>query len=181
MPQTRIIYETQRLLLRQMTPDDAALWHGILSDAQAMRFYPRVYTRDEADEWTAKNLRRYERDGVGLWVAQRRDDRQFVGVCGITIQFIDGVGEHEIGYQMLPAFWRQGYATEAAAGARDYGFTTLGLRRLVSWMGPDNLPSRRVAEKVGMTLEKQTIQATSGKPHVVYAIRPAAGRAEGLW
>ncbi|MBI1372225.1 MAG: GNAT family N-acetyltransferase [Phycisphaera sp.] len=170
MSDPRVILKTERLILREMIAADAEHWFGILGDARAMRHFPKVYTRGEAAEWTTKNMRRYDAHGFGWWVMIRRDDGRFVGVCGISIQQIDGVGEHEIGYQLLPEFWGKGYATEAACAVRDHGFNVLNLPRLVSWMGPNNTPSRRVAERVGMTLEKETTNAATGEPHVVYAI-----------
>jgi ribosomal-protein-alanine N-acetyltransferase len=75
----------------------------------------------------------------------------------------------EIGYLFLRKLWGQGLATEAARACRDYGFNQLGYRRLISLIGPANLASRRVAEKVGMTLEKEIIKWNM--PICVYAIQ----------
>jgi RimJ/RimL family protein N-acetyltransferase len=80
---------------------------------------------------------------------------EFVGECGITIQDIDGVKEHEVGYKIAKEKWGRGYAHEAAAALVQYGFGTLGLSRLCSYMASDHLQSRRVAEKLGMVLEKE--------------------------
>ena len=79
----------------------------------------------------------------------------FVGDCGITLQDIDGAKEHEVGYRIGKAKWGRGYAHEAAAAVVQYGFETLGLNRLCSYMASDHLQSRRVAEKLGMLLEKE--------------------------
>ena len=80
--------------------------------------------------------------------------------------------EPEIGYHVVQYRWGQGFATEAASACRDYGLKTLRLGRLIAWMHPANVASRRVAEKIGMQLEKQT-NDSSGRPAVVYAIRAA--------
>ena len=78
-----------------------------------------------------------------------------MGQCGLTVQEVEGKNDVEIGYLFLRKFWGRGLATEAATAARDHGFNTLGYERLVSLIDPGNLASRRVAEKVGLTLEKE--------------------------
>ena len=88
-------------------------------------------------------------------MAVLEDSGEFVGQCGLTIQEVEGKNEVEIGYLFLRRFWGRGLATEAARAARDHGFNTLGYERLVTLIDPGNLASRRVAEKVGLTLEKE--------------------------
>ena len=79
-----------------------------------------------------------------------------MGQCGLICQpDVDGQAETEIAYLFLRTHWNRGLATEAAIACRDYGFETLKLEHLVSLIDPKNLPSRRVAEKVGMHVEKE--------------------------
>jgi RimJ/RimL family protein N-acetyltransferase len=92
-----------------------------------------------------------------------------VGDCGLTIQDVEGIGEIEIGYHVRRNLWAQGLATEAARSCRDYGFERLPVSQIVSLIRPENLASRRVAEKNGMTVWKQIVRA--GVPHLVYAIQ----------
>jgi RimJ/RimL family protein N-acetyltransferase len=113
-------------------------------------------------------LRSYREHGFGLWAAILKDSDEFAGQCGLVAQEVEGKDEVEIGYLFLRRFWGRGLATEAARACRDHGFDTLGYDRLVSLIDPGNLASRRVAEKVGMTLEKQTHKW--GKNISVYAI-----------
>jgi ribosomal-protein-alanine N-acetyltransferase len=80
-----------------------------------------------------------------------------LGYCGFYHQNIDGIAEIEIGYRIHPEYWNQGIATEAARRVRDYAFTDLQLPRVISLIHPENAASRRVVEKIGMTLEKDTI------------------------
>jgi ribosomal-protein-alanine N-acetyltransferase len=84
------------------------------------------------------------------------------------VRGVEGKQEVEIGYLFLRRFWGRGLTTEAVIAARDYGFYTLGYRRLVSIIDPANLASRRVAEKTGFTLEKKVEKW--GKVVCVYAI-----------
>ena len=94
---------------------------------------------------------------------------ELVGDCGLTIQHVDGHGEIEIGYHVRRDLWGQGLATEAARACRDFGFQRLPVDRLISLIRPENLQSRRVAEKNGMTVWKEVLR--QGLPHLVYAIR----------
>ena len=76
-----------------------------------------------------------------------------IGNCGITIQHIDGKDEYEIGYHIHKDYWNKGFATEAARSVMEYGFNSLKLEKLCSYMAKDHSASREVAEKIGMTLE----------------------------
>ena len=81
-----------------------------------------------------------------------------IGDCGLYArQIVDGVEEVEIGYHVRRALWGQGYAPEAARACRDYGFARLEVNHLISLIRPENLQSRRVAEKIGMRLSKETV------------------------
>jgi RimJ/RimL family protein N-acetyltransferase len=84
-------------------------------------------------------------------------------------QNVDAVDEIEIGYHVRRDLWSRGYATEAARACRDFGFANLGVDRLISLIRPENLASRRVAEKNGMTISKEVIKADL--LHYVYAIK----------
>ena len=91
-----------------------------------------------------------------------------IGDCGITRQEVDGEHFYEIGYHLRRDYWGQGFATEAACACRDWGFAHLKAERLISLIRPENLPSRRVAERNGMTIWKEIIWR--GLPHLVYSI-----------
>jgi RimJ/RimL family protein N-acetyltransferase len=164
-PITNKALQTERMVLRLMEMSDVDDLMGIFSDPVAMRHYPSTKSRQEAQEWVRRVQESYRDRGFGLWVAVLEDSGEFVGQCGLTVQEVEGKNEVEIGYLFLRKFWGRGLATEAARAARDHGFNTLGYERLVSLIDPGNLASRRVAEKVGLTLEKW------GKRICVYAIR----------
>jgi RimJ/RimL family protein N-acetyltransferase len=94
---------------------------------------------------------------------------ELIGDCGLTVQDVDGANEIEIGYHLRRDLWGQGLATEAASACRDFGFARLPVERLISLIRPENLPSRRVAEKNGMTVWKEVMW--KDLLHLVYAIR----------
>jgi ribosomal-protein-alanine N-acetyltransferase len=94
---------------------------------------------------------------------------ELIGDCGLVRQSVDGVDEIEIGYHVRRDLWGQGYASEAARACRDYGFASFEVDRLVSLIRPENMASRRVAEKNGMSVWKEVTR--SNLLHYVYAIR----------
>jgi [ribosomal protein S5]-alanine N-acetyltransferase len=136
-----------------------------------MRFYPSPLDRIGVVDWIKRNRLRYQKDGHGLWAMVLKPTDELVGDCGLTGQVVDGNREIEIGYHVRRDLWGQGLAPEAALACRDYGFRQLSVDRLISLIRPDNLPSRRVAEKMGMSLWKQVMWRNL--PHNVFAmLRP---------
>jgi RimJ/RimL family protein N-acetyltransferase len=145
---------TPRLAFREMRLDDLDDLAALLGDSQVMRYYPHPKDRDEALAWITWNQRLYRDHGVGLWLLRLRESDEFVGDCGLTPQRVDGVTEIEVGYHVRSALQGRGLATEAAAACRDYARDVLGLERLIAIIDPRNRPSQRVAEKLGMVLER---------------------------
>jgi RimJ/RimL family protein N-acetyltransferase len=171
--------ETERLVLRPFAMDDLDAIHAILGDAETMRYYPAPFTRDKSRQWIEWNLANYRDHGHGLWVLESKETGELLGDCGLIPQTVEGEPEVEIGWHVVKSHWRGGLATEAGAACRDYAFDGLGLTKVVSLIRPENVPSRRVAEKLGMTIEKEISHGPRpGWPHYVYALeaanRPAA-------
>jgi RimJ/RimL family protein N-acetyltransferase len=159
--------ESARLIYREMSPDDLDDMALLLGDPEVMTYYPRPKTRDEAAYWIEWNRGLYRTHGYGLWLLITPDGR-FVGDCGLTPQVVDGVTELEVGYHVLPALQGRGYATEAAAASRDFARTVLGATRLIAIIHPENRPSQRVAEKIGLRPEKRAT-VHGGRDAVIYA------------
>jgi RimJ/RimL family protein N-acetyltransferase len=93
---------------------------------------------------------------------------ELIGDCGIIRQHVDDEYLYEIGYHLRRDHWKQGLATEAAIACRDWAFANLKVNRLISLIRPENLPSRRVAERNGMTIWKKV--EWRGLRHYVYAV-----------
>jgi ribosomal-protein-alanine N-acetyltransferase len=81
---------------------------------------------------------------------------KLIGHCGLLVQTVDNLNELEIGYSLLPEFWGNGYASEAALRCRDYAFQNNLTESLVSIISLTNIPSQNVAFKNGMIVEKET-------------------------
>lgn len=166
------ILETSRLILREFSDGDVDALALVLSDPETMRFYPAPFNRNGLEEWITRNRRRYTENGHGLWAMILKPSGELVGDCGLTVQSVDDANEVEIGYHVRRDMWGQGLATEAARACRDFGFARLNVERLISLIRPENLPSRRVAEKNGMSVWKEIMWRDL--PHLVYAIRKGA-------
>ncbi|MFZ3262635.1 MAG: GNAT family N-acetyltransferase [Terriglobales bacterium] len=149
------ILETPRLTLRELKFEDADALARILSDPETMRYYPVPYDRTGVEQWIARNRQRYQEDGVGLWAMVLKSAGELIGDCGIIRQEVEGQYLYEIGYHLRRDFWGQGLATEAAIACRDWAFAHLKTDRLISLIRPENLPSRRVAERNGMAIWKE--------------------------
>lgn len=164
-----IIMETKRLRLRQMTLDDKENLLEIFADPIAMTYYPSTKDEKQTVEWIEWTFANYHNAGVGLWIVEDIETGAFLGQCGIVPQEIDtGKVEMEIGYLFARRAWGNGFATEAAAACKAYGFNQLQLTQIISLPAVDNLPSRRVAERIGMTLNR--VIHKWGKDVCVYAV-----------
>ncbi len=120
------------------------------ADPAVMEFFPRTYSRGESDASFARILKHWSDRGFGIWAVEIQD--QFAGFLGLghvrfEASFTPAV---EIGYRLMPGFWRRGIATEAGAAALRFGFEQLELEEVVAYTIPANLRSRRVMEKLGM-------------------------------
>jgi [ribosomal protein S5]-alanine N-acetyltransferase len=161
------VLETPRLILREFVVDDVDALALVLSDPETMRFYPAPLDSVGVEQWIARNLRRYASNGHGLWAMVLKVNGELIGDCGLTVQDVDGLNEIEIGYHVRRDQWGKGLATEAARACRDFGFARISVDRLVSIIRPKN-PSRRVAEKNGITVWKEVTRV--GLSHLVYSI-----------
>ena len=162
------ILETPRLLLREFEPEDAPALARVLADPETMKYYPAPLDTEQIAEWIARNRRRYQDDGVGLWAMVLKVSGETIGDCGITRQQVEGEYLYEIGYHLRRDYWHQGLVTEAATACRDWAFAHVKADRLISLIRPENLPSRRVAERNGMTIWKEV--DWRGLRHLVYSI-----------
>jgi ribosomal-protein-alanine N-acetyltransferase len=163
-----MIIQSPRLLLRPFIPNDLEALFEVIGDPLTMQFYPSPYDKQGTLDWIERNVRRYEEDGSGLRAVVLKGNGEMIGDCGPVWQEIDGQRELEIGYHIRRDHWRRGYATEAARAAMGYAFERFPVECLISLIRPENLPSRRVAEKNGLRVDREI--EWKGIQHFVYAI-----------
>jgi RimJ/RimL family protein N-acetyltransferase len=151
-------FETERMILRPFAAGDADAVYGLFSDPVAMR-YSITGVRDRAATaaWLERVIAIHDAHGHGFWAAVLKETGAYVGHAGLLPQEVEGRREVEVAYWFLQSHWNRGLATEAACACRDYGFRELDRRRLISLIVPENVASQRVAEKVGMSLEREAI------------------------
>ncbi|MEH2040818.1 GNAT family N-acetyltransferase [Nostoc sp.] len=164
-----MILETQRLLLREMTLSDLDALLLVLGDAKSMRYYPKPFDREMVEKWIERHRHNYAQHGVGLWAMVLKTTGEVIGDCGLVWQEVEGHRELEIGYHVRSDQQMQGYATEAASACQDYAFNVLGSDRVISLIRPENIPSRRVAEKNGLKVVQETLWRDI--PHYIYAVQ----------
>ncbi len=142
--------ETERLLLRDKTPDDVGFMHRLLSDPAVMRYVGEGRPRglEEVRAGLEKHIAHQQAHGFSLWLVLERAAGEPIGDCGLM--HLEEGPEVEVGYRFVPEAWGRGYATEAAEASLAYGFDVLGLDEIVAVAYPDNAASRRVMEKIGM-------------------------------
>ncbi|MGC2639540.1 MAG: GNAT family N-acetyltransferase [Acidobacteriaceae bacterium] len=159
--------QTERLILRELIPDDVPALHAVLGDAENMMWYPHPLSEAEVETWIARQSERYA-SGTGLLAMILKETGELIGDCGPVWQEVEGVQELEIGYHVRRDQQRRGLATEAARAVRDCAFATFDVDHVISLIRPENLASRRVAEKNGMTLER--VVFWHGYDHCVYRL-----------
>jgi RimJ/RimL family protein N-acetyltransferase len=159
--------QTERLILRPFREDDIDVLTVLMANPDFMRFSLGPYTRERTQAVLQKFL---SWDQAGLpsqFAVVLCENNQVLGYCGF-LHHPEVPNEVEIGYRLDPGHWNRGLITEAARAVRDHGFRDCQLSRVISLIHPDNVPSRRVAEKNGMHVEKEI--TFRGFPTLVYAI-----------
>jgi RimJ/RimL family protein N-acetyltransferase len=137
-----------------MLQTDFEALYRIFTDRRVMAAFDHdPFTPEQMQGWLERNLDHQDRYGYGLFSVILKETRELIGDCGL--EQMEDQGAAELGYDFRSDFWNQGYATEAAVAVRDYAFDVLKLPRLISLIRVGNLASKRVAEKVGMTLAEE--------------------------
>jgi ribosomal-protein-alanine N-acetyltransferase len=162
-----MMIQSPRLLLRPFNPTDFEALFEVIGDPVTMQFYPSAYDKQGTLDWIERNLRRFEEDGSGLRAVVLKSSGEMIGDCGPVWQEVEGKRELEVGYHIRRDHWRRGYATEAARAAMAYAFETFPVECLISLIRPENLSSRRVAEKNGLSIDREI--EWKGIRHFVYA------------
>jgi ribosomal-protein-alanine N-acetyltransferase len=153
--------------------DDLDAFARVVADPTTMRFYPRPFDRSMARDWIARVREGYDRDGIGLLAVIERETREMIGDCGPML-IETGHGTHvELGWHIRRDRQGQGLATEAGAACRDEAWRTLDIDHLVSIIRPENVPSWRVARRLGFHPWRGDVRA--GMAHVLWRIDRAFG------
>ena len=163
---SKIILETDRLILREYTNDDFNDLYKLLSDPITMKHYLKPYDENGTKRWLEWSLNNYQKYGFGLWAIILKETNEFIGDCGITIQNIDGELLPEIGYHIYRDFHRKGYGKEAGLAVRDWAFNNTKYDKLYSYMTCSNIASYSLASALGMDRIKEYDDKDEGMLYV---------------
>lgn len=147
------IITTDRLILRRWRFSDLESFAELNSCEHVCEFLPKILIKQESDILAQKIINHFDKYGFGLFAVENKDDGNFMGFTGLNTPAFDAhfMPAIEIGWRLSYKYWGCGFATEAAIAVRDYAFKELNLNEIVSFTTEQNIRSRRVMEKIGMT------------------------------
>ena len=175
--------ETDRLLLRRWRDADRDAFARMNADPAVMEHFPVRLSPEESDQLIQNIEKHFERHGFGLWAAELRATGEFIGFVGLSVPRFETAFTPcvEIGWRLDAAHWGTGLATEASRAVLRHAFDVLRLDEIVSFTVPENLRSRRVMEKLGMSHDPRDDfdhpNLAEGHPlrrHVLYRLRRQA-------
>jgi len=149
---------THRLYFRPITLEDYDAWLPFYQNPKSTEYWlgqakiPEIACREDLN----RSLYRYKHKLGGKYALILRETGQLIGQCGLLLQEVDGIQELEIGYSILPQYWKQGFATEAARACKQYAIDNKLCNSLISIIQVDNIGSQKVALNNGMQIEKTT-------------------------
>lgn len=151
----RIILSTERLFLRELTPDDAHLVFELNTDKEVLKFTgdESFASIQEARDFLF-NYKDYKRNGYGRWGVFLVESNTFIGWCGLKL---NSEGFVDIGYRLAKRFWNNGFAFEAAKACLTYGFIDLKLPTIIGRVAKENFASIHVLEKLNMKCIKNEV------------------------
>ena len=162
--------ESDRLLFRTIVASDYDAWLPFHQEPMSSQYWtglpkdPNTACQQQFDAI----FERYANHTGGLNALLSKRTNSLIGLCGLLVQRVDGMEELEIGYSILPKFWCNGYATEAAQKCKEVAFENEWVSHLISIIHVDNLPSKKVALNIGMQLLRTTTYKTN--PVNIYRI-----------
>jgi RimJ/RimL family protein N-acetyltransferase len=150
-----MIAETPRLLIRELTVDDAEFIFGLVNEPSFLKNIGDKGVRNLEDArkfilegpWASHRER-----GYGQFLVELKEGGDPIGVCGLL--FRESLNVSDIGCAYLPQYWRRGFAYEAACAVMEYGRETLGIEKIVGLTSKENLASIKALEKLGMSYER---------------------------
>ncbi|MDY7099777.1 MAG: GNAT family N-acetyltransferase [Actinomycetota bacterium] len=162
---------TERMVLRRFAAGDLDALAAVFAADEVWRFpYGRGFTRDETAAFLESQLAHWAECRFGCWFASDRETGEAIGFVGLSVPMFlpEVLPAVEVGWRFHPAWWGRGLATEGAVAALTEGFTTLGLDEIVSVPQDGNPASARVAERIGMRLDRRVvIPATDRREELV--------------
>jgi RimJ/RimL family protein N-acetyltransferase len=149
------VLETQRLILRRLSDDDAEFILRLLNEPSFRKNIGDKGVRSIADalEYIKSGpVASYEQFGFGIYLVTLKETGESMGICGLIKR--ESLADVDVGFAFLPSYWSKGYAIEAASAVVSYGKQVFGLSRIIAITTPDNAGSIKVLEKLGLRFER---------------------------
>ena len=150
-----IVIETERVILRKFTIDDAAFMLEMLNTPTWLRFIGdrNVKTLEEAENYLLNgNIRSYQEYGFGFYVVVIKETQESIGICGIVKR--EGLEDVDIGFAFFQQFMGKGYGYEAGSATLNYALNDLKIKKIVAIVDPENVVSIALLKKIGLQFEK---------------------------
>jgi len=150
-----IVLETERLILRHLSADDADFILELLNEPSFIRYIgdKQVRNLDDARRYIADGpVKSYEQNGFGLNLVQLKSGQTPIGMCGVLKR--DTLPDPDIGFAFIPAYWNQGYAFESADAVMKHARAVLGMHRILAITTPDNEASEKLLLKIGLHFDR---------------------------
>jgi ribosomal-protein-alanine N-acetyltransferase len=150
----KVIIETERLLLRELSITDAETFYRLNLNPNVIRYTGNspFDTVEDAKEFL-ENYQDYKTNGFGRWAVINKTDNEFLGWCGL--KYDENLDETDIGFRFFEEKWNKGYATESAKACVEYGFHNLNLPTIIGRAMSENTASIKVLEKIGLQFDKE--------------------------
>lgn len=164
------VIETDRLILRRLSTDDAEFILELMTDPAWLQFIGNKDVKTIADARSSilnKHVEMYNRLGFGLYLTELKEERVPIGICGLIKR--DALADVDLGFAFLPRFRGKGYAYESAFAALEYGKNVLSLKRIVAITTQDNDDSIKLLEKLGFRFEKMVKLSKEAQELMLFA------------
>ena len=163
------VIDTQRLVLRRLKPGDSPFILELVNEPSWLKYIgdKGVHTLEDAESYIRKGpVAMYERHGFGLYLVETREGGESVGICGLIKR--ETLDDIDLGFALLPRYWGERYAFEAASATLTHAKNELGISRVVAITSQDNDRSIKLLERLGFRFERNLPLA--GEELNLYAI-----------
>lgn len=166
------ILETPRLLFRELTINDYADAVSVLLDDEIMQKMSVHVSEELVRRWLNRKMEQYRTLGHSHWHVSLKETGEFVGIIGIVPEKVENIEHISLGYLIRREHQRKGYAYEGAHACLDWAFRNLHPEKIIAVIDETNLPSRRLADKLGMACEKIHLRfnGEAEVPHCLYSL-----------
>ena len=167
------LFETERLIVREMRQSDKAQLQTMLLDYEVMSSWEYNFNDSSVQEWLSVQLNRYEKFGFGLWAVVDKDSGVMIGQAGLSLQTYNDKKVLGMTYIIAKNHWKKGYGAEVALGCKHYAFQVLKVKELYLLINESNEASKSVAKKLQAYLLGETTWTYRGRAmqRLVYRIK----------